>query len=194
MSGFVQEFARGRPNLRLLPFHFFDQSCGLGQGRLIPRSLTLQANALYPLRIEGGRLDVAMAVPQDAFVVKALGLATGLSIRPHLALESDIEKALAEPVEEARVVEPAVADIGLGADREGGDRGPLDHGVRVALEQRAVAGRGRVRAVAVGDDESIKLKVGDQVLFAKYSGAEFKLDGVEYLLMECSDILARLRE
>ena len=48
--------------------------------------------------------------------------------------------------------------------------------------------------VAVGDDESIKLKVGDQVLFAKYSGAEFKLDGVEYLLMECSDILARLRE
>ncbi len=48
--------------------------------------------------------------------------------------------------------------------------------------------------VAVGDDESIKLKVGDQVLFAKYSGTEFKLDGVEYLLMECSDILARLRK
>lgn len=61
----------------------------------------LHANAIFPLQVEDGCLDVAMAVPQDAFVVKALGLATGLSIRPHLALESDIEKALAEPVEES---------------------------------------------------------------------------------------------
>ncbi|MBU0891549.1 MAG: type II secretion system ATPase GspE [Gammaproteobacteria bacterium] len=61
----------------------------------------LAANALYPLRVEDGKLHVAMAVPQDAFVVKALRLATGYSIEPHLALESDIEKALAEPVEEA---------------------------------------------------------------------------------------------
>ena len=60
----------------------------------------LHANALYPLRVEDGRLHVAMAVPQDAFVVKALQLATGYRIEPHLALESDIEKALAEPVEE----------------------------------------------------------------------------------------------
>lgn len=47
--------------------------------------------------------------------------------------------------------------------------------------------------VAIGDDESIKLKVGDRVLFAKYSGTEFKLDGNEYLLMECADVLARLK-
>jgi chaperonin GroES len=46
--------------------------------------------------------------------------------------------------------------------------------------------------IAVGDDEEVKLKVGDKVLFAKYSGTEFKLDGTEYLLMECSDVLARL--
>jgi len=46
--------------------------------------------------------------------------------------------------------------------------------------------------VAVGDDEDIKLKVNDRVLFAKYTGTEFKLDGVEYLLMECGDVLARL--
>ena len=55
----------------------------------------LHANAVYPLRLQDGQLDVAMAVPQDAFVVKALHLATGYAIRPHLALESDIEKALA---------------------------------------------------------------------------------------------------
>ncbi|MBI5351342.1 MAG: co-chaperone GroES [Chloroflexi bacterium] len=46
--------------------------------------------------------------------------------------------------------------------------------------------------VAIGDDESIKLKVKDKVLFAKYSGTEFKFDGVEYLLFEANDVLARL--
>jgi chaperonin GroES len=46
--------------------------------------------------------------------------------------------------------------------------------------------------VAVGGDEDIKVKAGDKVLFAKYSGAEVKFDGVEYLLMEANDILARL--
>ncbi|MGB9639877.1 MAG: co-chaperone GroES [Anaerolineales bacterium] len=48
--------------------------------------------------------------------------------------------------------------------------------------------------IAIGDSEDIKLKVNDKVLFAKYSGTEFKLDGEEYLLMECTDVLARLLE
>jgi general secretion pathway protein E len=77
----------------------------------------LQANAVYPLRLEDGQLHLAMAVPQDAYVVKALHLATGCAIRPHLALESDIEKALAEPVEEA--VEEG--DDGFGDGSDGGD-------------------------------------------------------------------------
>jgi len=47
--------------------------------------------------------------------------------------------------------------------------------------------------VAIGDDEEIKLKVGDKVLFAKYSGTEFKLDGTEYILFEAADVLARLK-
>jgi chaperonin GroES len=46
--------------------------------------------------------------------------------------------------------------------------------------------------VAIGDDEDIKLKVDDKVLFAKYTGTEFKMDGQEYLLMECGDVLAKL--
>jgi len=46
--------------------------------------------------------------------------------------------------------------------------------------------------VAIGDDESIKLKVKDKVLFAKYSGTEFKFENVDYLLLEANDILARL--
>ena len=61
----------------------------------------LQSNAIFPLRLEDHVLHMAMAVPQDAFVCKALRLATGCEVRPYLALETDIEKALAEPVEEA---------------------------------------------------------------------------------------------
>jgi chaperonin GroES len=45
--------------------------------------------------------------------------------------------------------------------------------------------------VAVGDDEEIKLNVNDKVLFAKYSGTEFKMDGTEYLLLEANDVLAK---
>jgi chaperonin GroES len=46
--------------------------------------------------------------------------------------------------------------------------------------------------IAIGDDENIKLKVKDKVLFAKYSGTEFKFDGMDYLLLESNDVLARL--
>ena len=46
--------------------------------------------------------------------------------------------------------------------------------------------------IAIGDDESIKLKIKDKVLFAKYGGTEFKFDGVDYLLLETNDVLARL--
>jgi chaperonin GroES len=48
--------------------------------------------------------------------------------------------------------------------------------------------------VAVGDDEEIKVKVDDIVLFAKYTGTEFRHNGEDYLLMESTDILARLTE
>ncbi len=46
--------------------------------------------------------------------------------------------------------------------------------------------------IAVGDDEDIKVKVDDKVLFAKYTGTEVKFDGIDYLLMDHSDILARV--
>ena len=57
----------------------------------------LAAQACYPLRLEDGQLHVAMAAPQDRFVIKALRLATGLEIRPYIALPSEIAKALAAP-------------------------------------------------------------------------------------------------
>ncbi|ODU61703.1 MAG: type II secretion system protein GspE [Comamonadaceae bacterium SCN 68-20] len=77
----------------------------------------LQANTIYPLRQEGQELHVAMAVPQDAFLLKALHLVTGCTVKSHLALESDIEKALAEPAEEASTDD----DDGFADGLDGGD-------------------------------------------------------------------------
>jgi chaperonin GroES len=54
---------------------------------------------------------------------------------------------------------------------------------------------GEVIAVGPGGrDESgklisIDLKVGDRILFGKWSGTEVKIDGVEYLIMKESDIM-----
>jgi chaperonin GroES len=40
----------------------------------------------------------------------------------------------------------------------------------------------------------IDLKVGDRVLFGKWSGTEVKLDGVEYLIMKESDIMGVIEQ
>jgi len=41
-----------------------------------------------------------------------------------------------------------------------------------------------------GNRAPMEVKVGDKVLFAKYSGTEVKIDGVEYLIISERDILA----
>jgi chaperonin GroES len=41
-----------------------------------------------------------------------------------------------------------------------------------------------------GTRQPMELKVGDKVLFAKYSGTEIKIEGVEYLILAERDILA----
>lgn len=41
-----------------------------------------------------------------------------------------------------------------------------------------------------GTRQPMELKVGDKVLFAKYSGTEVKIEGVEYLILAERDILA----
>jgi chaperonin GroES len=60
--------------------------------------------------------------------------------------------------------------------------------------------QGEVTAVGPGGcDESGKLipidvKVGDRILFGKWSGTEVRIDGVEYLIMKESDIMGVLVE
>ncbi len=56
--------------------------------------------------------------------------------------------------------------------------------------------QGKILAVGPGDrDEdgnriALDVKVGDKVLFAKYSGTEIKVDGKKLLILRESDILA----
>ena len=55
--------------------------------------------------------------------------------------------------------------------------------------------RGEVTAVGPGKTldngkvQAIGVKVGDKVLFGKYSGSEVKIDGDEYLVMREDDIM-----
>jgi chaperonin GroES len=51
--------------------------------------------------------------------------------------------------------------------------------------------RGTVIAAGPGKkDEPVTVKVGDTVLYGKYSGTEIQLDGDDLLIMRESDILA----
>ena len=51
--------------------------------------------------------------------------------------------------------------------------------------------KGKIVAVGPGTKENpVTLKVGDNILYGKYSETELKNDGVDYLIMKESDILA----
>ena len=51
--------------------------------------------------------------------------------------------------------------------------------------------QGKVVAVGKGkEDNKMTVKVGDTVLYGKYSGSELKFDGKDYLIMREDDILA----
>ena len=51
--------------------------------------------------------------------------------------------------------------------------------------------QGKVMAVGNGkEDFKMTVKVGDTVLYGKYSGSELKFDGKDYLIMREDDILA----
>ena len=53
--------------------------------------------------------------------------------------------------------------------------------------------KGTVVAVGQGTkDDPMALTVGETVLFGKYAGTELELEGVKYLMMRQSDVLAIL--
>lgn len=57
-------------------------------------------------------------------------------------------------------------------------------------QEGTVIAIGSGRLLDNGDRSPIDVREGDRVLYAKYGGTEFKLDGEEYLVLKESDILA----
>jgi chaperonin GroES len=72
-------------------------------------------------------------------------------------------------------------------------------GIYVAETAKEKPQRGTVVAVGPGrwDEgqlEPMNVEVGDTVLFAKYSGTEFRLNDEDVLIMSQKDILAKLQD
>ncbi|QBD81340.1 co-chaperone GroES [Ktedonosporobacter rubrisoli] len=57
-------------------------------------------------------------------------------------------------------------------------------------QEGTVVAVGGGRLLDNGEHAAIDVHEGDRVLFAKYGGTEFKLDGEEYLVLKENDILA----
>ena len=52
---------------------------------------------------------------------------------------------------------------------------------------------GEVKAISKEVEEDGEIKVGDRVVFAKYSGTDINLEGDEYLVLNTDDILGILK-
>jgi len=52
----------------------------------------------------------------------------------------------------------------------------------------------KAEVIAIGKVEDIDLKVGDKVIFSKYAGTEIKIEDEDYIIIDASDILAKIEE
>jgi len=57
-----------------------------------------------------------------------------------------------------------------------------------------VIAAGKGKRLESGQMVPLDVKAGDQILFAKYSGSEVKIDGVEYLIMREDEVLGIVDE
>jgi len=83
-----------------------------------------------------------------------------------------------KPLADRVLVEPLAAEEKVG-------------GIYIPDTAKEKPQKGKIVAVGPGDkDNKITLKVGDCVLYGKYSGTEINYEGSDYLIMKESDILA----
>ncbi|MHA8066195.1 co-chaperone GroES [Aquirufa sp. ROCK2-A2] len=86
-----------------------------------------------------------------------------------------------KPLADRVVVEPAVAEE------------KTAFGIIIPDTAKEKPQKGVVVAVGSGKkDEPITVKVGDLVLYGKYSGTEISIEGKDYLIMRESDLFAVL--
>lgn len=57
-------------------------------------------------------------------------------------------------------------------------------------ERGEVIAAGPGRVLENGQRSAMEAKVGDKVVFKKYAPDEFKIDGVEYLVIKSDDVMA----
>ena len=85
-----------------------------------------------------------------------------------------------KPLGDRVVIEPSEDD----AEKSAG-------GIYIPDTAKEKPQKGSVVAVGPGTKENpITVKAGDSVLYGKYAGTELQHDGVDYLIMKESDILA----
>ena len=88
-------------------------------------------------------------------------------------------KVKIKPLADRVLVEPAPAEEKTAA------------GIIIPDTAKEKPQKGTVVAVGTGKkDEPMTVKIGDEVLYGKYSGTEISIDGVNYLIMRESDIVA----
>jgi|TARA_B100001115_G_C15661677_1_gene319173 chaperonin GroES len=84
-----------------------------------------------------------------------------------------------KPLADRVLVEPAAAET------------KTSSGIIIPDSAKEKPQKGTVVAVGSGTKENpITVKVGDNVLYGKYSGTELQHDGKDYLIMKESDIFA----
>jgi chaperonin GroES len=90
-----------------------------------------------------------------------------------------MSKVKIKPLADRVLVEPAAAEEKTAS------------GIIIPDTAKEKPQRGQVIAVGNGKpDEPLTVKVGDQILYGKYSGTEITVDGKDYLIMRESDIFA----
>ncbi len=89
-----------------------------------------------------------------------------------------------KPLADRVVVKPSVAE----EKTKGGIIVPDTAKEKPVWGEVIAAGPGRT--TDEGKHIAMEIKVGDKVLYGKYSGTEITLDGEEYLIMRESDIFA----
>ena len=62
--------------------------------------------------------------------------------------------------------------------------------VKEKPQEGSVIAVGTGKVLEDGSKVPMEIKVGDSVLYAKYAGTEYKIDGEEHLILRESDILA----
>jgi chaperonin GroES len=104
-----------------------------------------------------------------------------IKINQNLTYKNKLQMAQVniKPLADRVLVEPAAAELKTAG------------GIIIPDTAKEKPQKGIVVAVGSGKkDEPMTVKVGDQVLYGKYSGTEINVDGNDYLIMRESDILA----